>query len=365
MWRSWPRSSTCEDAIHIGHSTGGGEVARYVARHGTGPGRQGRADRRRAADHAEDGQQSRRPADRGVRRLPRALAANRAAVLSGYSDRPVLRLQPPGRARSSRASSHNWWRQGMMGGAKAHYDCIKAFSETDFTEDLKKIDVPALVMHGDDDQIVPDRRLGAALGQAPEERHAEGLQGLSARHVHDPCGRHQPGPAGVREKAERTHSLRRSSPRPAYARFELRRVRVRRSAWREGGKRGPRSYKGRLRIPACAGMSGGESQQSGKRTSPSEMTGGLPRLSAAPARPSDRASSSLSAPSWPAPGVVPGHRRNRHRRRSAATGSIGGSGKLRSSSMSVNTTLPDPSCTGTRRILVTMVLGCTPSCTTA
>ena len=65
----------------------------------------------------------------------------------------------------------------MMGGAKAHYDCIKAFSETDFTEDLKKIDVPVLVMHGDDDQIVPYRRLRAAFGQAAEERHAEDLRG--------------------------------------------------------------------------------------------------------------------------------------------------------------------------------------------
>ena len=74
-----------------------------------------------------------------------------------------------------------------MGGAKAHYDCIKAFSETDFTEDLKSIDVPMLVMHGDDDQIVPDRRLRAAVGEAAEERHAEDLRGLAARHVHDPC----------------------------------------------------------------------------------------------------------------------------------------------------------------------------------
>ena len=74
-----------------------------------------------------------------------------------------------------------------MGGAKAHYDCIKAFSETDFTEDLKAIDVPVLVMHGDDDQIVPYRRFGAAGGQAAEERHAEDLSGPSARHVHDPC----------------------------------------------------------------------------------------------------------------------------------------------------------------------------------
>ena len=74
-----------------------------------------------------------------------------------------------------------------MGGAKAHYDGIKAFSETDFTEDLKSINVPTLVMHGDDDQIVPDRRFRAALGEAAEARHAQGLRESAARHVHDAC----------------------------------------------------------------------------------------------------------------------------------------------------------------------------------
>ena len=77
------------------------------------------------------------------------------AVLPRRAQRPLLRLQPPGREGLAGRRSENWWRQGMMGGAKAHYDCIKAFSETDFTEDLKAIDVPVLVMHGDDDQIVP------------------------------------------------------------------------------------------------------------------------------------------------------------------------------------------------------------------
>ena len=94
-----------------------------------------------------------------VRRLPGAAGANRAAVLLGSAGRTVLRLQPPGRE-ASEGVIENWWRQGMMGGAKAHYDGIKAFSETDFTEDLKGIDVPTLVMHGDDDQIVPIRRSG-------------------------------------------------------------------------------------------------------------------------------------------------------------------------------------------------------------
>ena len=82
-----------------------------------------------------------------------------------------------------------------MGGIKAHYDCIKAFSETDFTEDLKAIDVPTLVMHGDDDQIVP---IATALAgrQAGEERHAEGLPGPGARAVHDQPRSDQRGPAG-------------------------------------------------------------------------------------------------------------------------------------------------------------------------
>jgi non-heme chloroperoxidase len=90
---------------------------------------------------------------------------------------------------------------GHDGLDQGHYDCIKAFSETDFTEDLKKIDVPTLVMHGDDDQIVPIADAGPAVGQAAEEGHAEGLPGLSARHVHDASGGDQPGPAGVLQVA--------------------------------------------------------------------------------------------------------------------------------------------------------------------
>jgi len=87
----------------------------------------------------------------------------------------------------SEGVKENWWRQGMMGSIKAHYDCIKAFSETDFTDDLKKIDIPVLVMHGDDDQIVPIPTL-PAIGQASEQGHAQGLSGPGARHVHDPSG---------------------------------------------------------------------------------------------------------------------------------------------------------------------------------
>jgi non-heme chloroperoxidase len=86
--------------------------------------------------------------------LRAALAANRAQFYRDLPAGPFYSFNRPG-AQASEGVIANWWRQGMMGGAKAHYDCIKAFSETDFTEDLKKIEAPTLVMHGDDDQIVP------------------------------------------------------------------------------------------------------------------------------------------------------------------------------------------------------------------
>ena len=97
---------------------------------------------------------------------------------------PFYGYNRPG-AKPSAAVIDNWWRQGMTGGAKAHYDGIKAFSETDFTEDLKSIDVPTLVLHGDDDQVVPIAASALAVGEAPEERHPEGLRGVPARHVYD------------------------------------------------------------------------------------------------------------------------------------------------------------------------------------
>jgi non-heme chloroperoxidase len=143
-----------KNAIHVGHSTGGGEVARYVARHGRG----------RVAKAVLIGAvppiMLKTPANPGG--LPievfdgfrAALAANRAQFFRDVPAGPFYGFNRPG-AKVSEGVIDNWWRQGMMGGAKAHYDCIKAFSETDFTEDLKKIDVPVLVMHGDDDQIVP------------------------------------------------------------------------------------------------------------------------------------------------------------------------------------------------------------------
>jgi non-heme chloroperoxidase len=141
-------------AIHIGHSTGGGEAAHYTARHGKG----------RVAKlviiSAVPPIMVKTPANPGglpmdvFDGLRQQLAANRAQFYLDVASGPFYGFNRPG-AKASEGVVRNWWRQGMMGGAKAHYDGIKAFSETDFTEDLKAIEVPTLVMHGDDDQIVP------------------------------------------------------------------------------------------------------------------------------------------------------------------------------------------------------------------
>ncbi|WP_370576872.1 alpha/beta fold hydrolase [Paracoccus sp. PAR01] len=141
-------------AIHVGHSTGGGEVARYVAR--AKPGRVAKAVLIGAVPplmvktEANPGGLPIEVFD-GFRA---AFLANRAQFFKDVPSGPFYGYNRPGAA-PSQGVIENWWRQGMMGGAKAHYDCIKAFSETDFTEDLKAISVPVLVMHGDDDQIVP------------------------------------------------------------------------------------------------------------------------------------------------------------------------------------------------------------------
>ena len=144
------------NAIHIGHSTGGGEAAHYVAQHGQ---RQGRVAKL-VLIGAVPPVMVKSAANPGglpievFDDLRRQLAANRSQFYVDLPSGPFYGFNRPG-AKSSQAIIQNWWRQGMMGGANAHYHGIKAFSETDFTEDLKIIDVPALVMHGDDDQIVP------------------------------------------------------------------------------------------------------------------------------------------------------------------------------------------------------------------
>jgi len=141
-------------AVHIGHSTGGGEVARYAAR--AKPGRVAKA----VLIGAVPPIMLKTAANPGGLPLEvfdgfrAALVANRAQFFLDVPSGPFYGFNRPG-ANISQGLIENWWRQGMMGGAKAHYDCIKAFSETDFTEDLKAIDAPVLIMHGEDDQIVP------------------------------------------------------------------------------------------------------------------------------------------------------------------------------------------------------------------
>lgn len=144
------------NSIHIGHSTGGGEAARYVAQHGEPQGRVAKAILVSAIppimvkNEANPGGTPMSVFD-GFRT---ALAADRAGFYLDIASGPFYGFNRPG-AKVSEANIRNWWRQGMMGGALAHYQGIKAFSETDQTDDLKAISVPTLVMHGDDDQVVP------------------------------------------------------------------------------------------------------------------------------------------------------------------------------------------------------------------
>jgi non-heme chloroperoxidase len=143
-----------KNAVHVGHSTGGGEVARYVAR--AEAGRVAKAVLVSAVPPIMVKSEN-NPGGTPIEAFDgyrAALAANRAQLYVDVPTGPFYGYNRPG-AKVDQGVIQNWWRQGMMGGAKAHYDCIKAFSETDFTEDLKAIDVPVLVMHGDDDQIVP------------------------------------------------------------------------------------------------------------------------------------------------------------------------------------------------------------------
>ena len=174
-----------KDAIHVGHSTGGGEVARYVAR----------AERGRVAKAVLIGAvppiMLKTEANPGG--LPidvfdgfrTALANNRAQFYADVAAGPFYGFNRPGE-KVSQGLIDNWWRQGMMGGAKAHYDCIKAFSETDFTEDLKAIEVPVMIMHGEDDQIVPidnTARLAIKLVQRGTLKTYPGLShGMAATH---------------------------------------------------------------------------------------------------------------------------------------------------------------------------------------
>ncbi|WP_327112855.1 alpha/beta hydrolase [Streptomyces sp. NBC_01341] len=140
--------------VHIGHSTGGGEVTRYVAR--AEAGRVAKAVLVSSVPPVMVKSES-NPGGLPIEVFDgfrAALAANRAQFYIEVPSGPFYGFNRPG-AKVSQGLIDNWWRQGMRGAANAHYECIKAFSETDFTEDLKKIDVPVLVAHGTDDQIVP------------------------------------------------------------------------------------------------------------------------------------------------------------------------------------------------------------------
>lgn len=147
-----------KDAIHIGHSTGGGEVIRYVAKYGKG--RVAKAVLISAVTPIMAQTESNPDG------IPMAIfdeirqgtAYNRPQYFQDFT-MPFYGYNRDG-AKVSQGVRDNWWRQGMMGGIKAHYDCIKAFSETDFTEDLKSVDLPVLVLHGEDDQIVPYQLTG-------------------------------------------------------------------------------------------------------------------------------------------------------------------------------------------------------------
>lgn len=174
-----------EDAVHIGHSTGGGEATRYVAR--AAPGRVSKAILVGAVPPVmvkSAGNPSGTPIDvfDGLRA---AVAANRAQLYIDLPTGPFYGFNRPGAA-ISQGLIDNWWRQGMAGAANAHYECIKAFSETDFTEDLRSIDLPVLVAHGTDDQIVPyadSAPLAAALLRQGTLKAYDGLpHGMLSTH---------------------------------------------------------------------------------------------------------------------------------------------------------------------------------------
>ncbi|MCI3879357.1 alpha/beta fold hydrolase [Acinetobacter higginsii] len=167
-----------KSAIHIGHSTGGGEVAHYIARHGE-------ANVAKAVlvsavppimvktANNPDGLPKEVFDD-----LQNQLFKNRSQFYYDLPAGPFYGFNRPD-ANPSEPVIWNWWRQGMMGGAKAHYDGIVAFSQTDFTEDLKKISVPVLVMHGDDDQVVPYENSGALSAKLVQNGTLKTYKGFS------------------------------------------------------------------------------------------------------------------------------------------------------------------------------------------
>lgn len=165
------------DAIHVGHSTGGGEVAHYLARHGE--------DRAAKAALISAVPPLMVQTDANPEGLPKSvfddlqaqLAANRSKFYRDLPSGPFYGFNRPG-VEPIEAVIANWWRQGMMGGAKAHYDGIVAFSQTDFTDDLKRITIPVLVMHSEDDQIVPYVAAGPKSAELLQNGILKTYQGL-------------------------------------------------------------------------------------------------------------------------------------------------------------------------------------------
>ena len=245
-----------KDAIHVGHSTGGGEVVHYIARHG-----ESRVSKA-AIISAVPPLMVQTPAN--PKGLPKkvfddfqvALAANRSQFYRDVAAGPFYNYNKTGKP--AEATIPNWWRQGMMGGAKAHYDGIVAFSQTDFTEDLKKIYCAG---SGDAQRRRPDRSLRrrrALVGEAIEERDAENLQGLPTRHADHGSGHDQRRPAGLSEG--RGEGRCRLSKGGHYFRAEggrrlarpLRRAALRRSNAKDQQYRSrPRRFCGRHGLEGC------------------------------------------------------------------------------------------------------------------
>jgi non-heme chloroperoxidase len=185
------------NAIMVGHSTGGGEVARYLGRHGS----------KRVSRAVLIGavpplmlKTEKNPTGQPLSVFDGLRAAYVKDRAQFYKDitLPFYGYNRPG-AKISEGVREHWWLQGMLGGVKARYDCVKAFSETDFTEDLKKIDIPVLVLHGDDDQILPIGTSGLLSAKISEERNAQGIPRVSTRNVHHQCGSDQCRSARLRE----------------------------------------------------------------------------------------------------------------------------------------------------------------------
>ena len=188
-----------KNAIHVGHSTGGGEVVRYLARRGEN------GVAKAAIISAVPPLMVKTEAN--PKGLPKsvfddfqsALAANRAQFYWDVAAGPFYNFNKPG-VKTMEPVVWNWWRQGMMGGAKAHYDGIVAFSQTDFTEDLKKINVPVLVMHSEDDQIVPYVAAGPLSAKLLKHGTLKTYKDLPARHADHPCRRDQRGSSRVHQE---------------------------------------------------------------------------------------------------------------------------------------------------------------------